>query len=399
MKHRLALLVVFALAACHREDTPTAAKPPDPPKPAQTDSRDDAPERENLLNYAHGAVAISRTGEATLKGSVVRAIDGDRDPGALWSSPPHNPVQTLVFALPSRTRLTRVGAESGTAQGLRFESSLDGTTFRDLATVKLQFNHEAQLFDVPPTEASYLRVTTLEGGAIFLGLNSVHARGTAVEPVKAGSLDGCWAMDTERAAFTQHGAYVFGENGPVLLEGGSDGRFYRFAWIRGEQYGLAAVSVTPDGRHMSGIRWHEEAEPLFVATTWVGQKTDCAGKPAVRDDVFRTFLAKHGRYPLYGLRFDDRGHLIESESGVMLDRLAKMQSARLVANEFLQPTPAQNRAVAQTKLDTLAAALKKRGADPARFELVNHGSDQPRRAANTDANRSLYGSVDLELRR
>lgn len=396
MRHRLALLLVIALVACRRESA--AVKPPEPAKQPQ-ESRDDAPERENLLNYAHGAVAISRTGEALLKGSILRAIDGDRDPGSLWSSPPHNPGQTLVFALPSRTRLTRVGAESGTVEALRFESSLDGATFRELATVRLQYNHEAQLFDVPPTEASYLRVTTLDAGRTFIGLNSVHARGTALEPVRPGPLDGCWVMDTERAAMTQQGAYVFGRNGDVLLDGGSDGRFYRFVWTRGAQYGVAAISVTADGRHMSGIRWHEEAEPLFISTTWVGRKTDCPATPEISDAVFRTYLARQGRYPMYGLRFDAQGHLMESESGVMLERLAGMKDVRIVANEFLQPSAAQNRVVAQAKLDTLAAALRKRGVELASFELVNHGSEQPHRAANTDANRSLYGSVDLELRR
>ncbi len=399
MRHRLALaLALLALAACHREDVaPPAARATKPALPVG--HRDDGPERENLLNYAHGAVAISRTAEATVKDSVVRLVDGDRDVSSVWSTPPHDTLQTLVFALPSRTRLTRIGAESSTATGLRFESSLDGTSFTPLANLKLQKKDEPQLFDVPPAEASYLRVSTLDSGPTFININSVHARGAALEPAHPGSLEGCWALDAEHAAMTQNGAYVFGENEGVLLDGGSDGRFYRFVWTKGAQFGVAAVSVTPDGRHLSGMRWHEEAEPLFLATTWVGQKTDCAKKPEISDAVFRAFLEKQGRYPMYGLLFDGQGRLIESESGVMLDRLARIKSGRIVANEFLQPTAAQNRAVAQTKLDTLRAALRKRGVDPAAFELVNNGSDHPHRAVETDATRSLYGSVDLELRR
>jgi hypothetical protein len=391
-----ALLLAFvALAACHR-----AAPPPAPAKAALPPGhRDDAAERENLLNYAHGAVAISRTAEATVKDSLVRVVDGDRDVSSVWSTPPNDTLQTLVLALPSRTRLTRIGAESNTATGLRFESSLDGASFTPLATIKLQKKDEAQLFDVPPTEASYLRVSTLGSGPTFISINSVHARGTAIEPARPGSLEGCWAMDTEHAAMTQSGAYVFAENDGVLLDGGSDGRFYRFVWTKGAQFGVAAVSVTPDGRHMSGIRWHEEAEPLFIATTWVGRKTDCAKTPQISDAVFRAFLEKQGRYPMYGLLFDAEGKLLESESGVVLDRLAAIKSGRIVANEFLQPTPAQNRAVAQTKLDTLRAALQKRGVDLAGFAFVNNGSEHPHRAVETDATRSLYGSVDLELRR
>ncbi|HKO56374.1 MAG TPA: discoidin domain-containing protein [Thermoanaerobaculia bacterium] len=385
-------LLVIALAACGRD----AVVQPTTNAPKTEDA-----ERENLLNYAHGAVAVSRTAEATRKGSIVRLIDGDREPGSFWSTPPHDTEQTLVFALPSRTRVTRVGAQNGGGgtDALRFEASLDGQAFRDLATVTLQRNQEPQLFDVPPTEAAYLRVSTPATDRLFIGLNSVHARGVALEPVRPGSMDGCWAIDAEHAAMTQQGAYVFGQLGELLLDGGSDGRFYRFAWIKGNEYGLAAISVTPDGRHMSGIKWHEEADPLFVGTTWIGEKTECAQQPRISDAVFRAYLEKQGRFPMYGLRFDDEGRLMEAESAVMLERLVQMKDVRIVANELRQPTVARNRAVAQAKLDTLRAALVKRGVDLTRFELVNHGSEQPHRPAETEATRSLYGAVDLELRR
>lgn len=406
---RAGLLLILALAACRREDQPAPPQPqqrPAPPTQPAASLLTDAADRENLLNIAHGGTVVSRTGEATLKNSPVQAIIGDRGASGFWSSPPHDPLQSIVFGLPSRTTLTKIGAQQGGTgvKSLRFEASLDGATFNDLSTVKLAANREAQMFDVAPTEAAYLRVSTLDADQTFTGFAAIHARGTALEPAKPGSLDGCWQMDVDSAAMHQQGAYVFGSvaetNSALLLDGGSDGHFYRFVWIKGQQYGVAAIGVSPDGQHLSGAKWHEEAETLFLSTSWMGTKAPtCAGRPTVSEAVFRFYLETQGRYPMYGLLFDAQGNLVESESAAVLDRIAKLKSVRYLGNELGQPDAARNRAVAQRKLDTLRAALEKRGVDVSGLEFVNRGSEQPHRDADTEATRSLYGAVEIELRR
>lgn len=403
------LALVLALAACGREAVKTPQSPP-PVAKKPAGPQDDAAERENLLNYAHGAVVVWRSAEASLKSSPVRAIDGERDMSSTWSSPPHDSQQTLVFALPSRSRLTRVGAENGPANQaskLRFEASLDGEHFTELATVDLEQREGAQLFDVKPVEAVYLRVSTLDVGRRFVELKSIHARGTPIDPAQPGPIAGCWMLDTRRGSFAQHGAHAAGRIEDTSLDGGSDGRFYRFAWIRGPEYGLAAISVTSDGKHLSGISWHEESQPQFVQTTWVGTPCGTAADQT-GDDVFRAFIDRLGRYPLYGLRFDPSGQLIEKDSAFVLDRLAAFMNSlpptanrlpiRLVAYELLQPTSDRNRDVAHAKLDSLGVALIRRGVDPARIEIVNKGA-QSRRPAPTEATRSLYGTVEIEVRR
>lgn len=404
MKRSIAIRLALALvlAACSREGPQPPRKAASPKRPTGITHPDDVAERENLLNFAHGAVVISRTSEASLQNSAVRAIDGDRDSTSVWSSPPGDSQQTLVFALPTRTRLTRIGAEVGEhpPRSTRFEASLDGKQFTDLGTVKLASKEGAQLFDVTPAEASYLRVSTLDGGLPFAELMSVHARGTPLDPVKPGPIAGCWMADTRKGAFAQHGAHAAGQIDGAIFDGGSDGKFYRFLWIKGKEYGLAAISVTPDGNHLSGIRWHEEALDLFVQDTWVAARTSCGEQPATGEEVFRYYIERQGRYPLYGIRFDDSGRLLEEESAFVLDRVAafaRTTPIRLVGNELLQATPERNRAVAQAKLDAVRAALAKRGVDVSRIELVNHGGDHPHREALIDATRSLYGTVELEV--
>ena len=398
----LRLALALALAACGGESVKLPDKPPDPRRAPKIAPPDDAAERDNLLNYAHGAVVVSRTGEATLKNSALRTIDGDRDQSSYWSSPPNDSQQTFVFALPSRSRLTQVGAEigSGSALALRFEASLDGQRFADLATIRLAPKPGPQLFGVPATEAAYLRVS-MDAGLPPIELRSLHARGTPLEPVEEpGPIAGCWTVDARNGGFAQHGAHAAGQVDGALLDGGSDGRFYRFVLLKGPEYGLAAISVTPDGRHMSGIRWHEEAIDLFVQESWIGTRAGCRELPMTGDEVFRYFIGKLGRYPMYGLRFDDSGRLMEEESAFVLDRVAafaRTTPIRLVGNELFQPSPERNRAVAQAKLDTLRTALAKRGVDVSRIELVNHGGDHPHREALTEAGRSLYGAVELVI--
>jgi len=397
----LRLALALALAACGGESVKLPEKPPDPQRASKIGPPDDVAERDNLLNYAHGAVVVSRTGEATLKNSALRTIDGDRDQSSYWSSPPNDSQQTFVFAIPSRSRLTQVGAEIGanSACKLRFEASLDGQHFADLATIQLAQKPGPQLFGVPPAEAGYLRVS-LDAGLPPIELRSLHARGTPLEPVKPGLIAGCWTAEARSGGFAQHGAHAAGQMDGALLDGGSDGRFYRFVLLKGPEYGLAAISVTPDGQHMSGIRWHEEAIDLFVAESWIGTRAACREQPMTGDEVFRYFIERLGRYPMYGLRFDDSGRLMEEESAFVLDRVAafaKTTPIRLVGNELFQPSPERNRAVAQAKLDSLRAALAKRGVDVSRIELVNHGGDRPHREALTEAGRSLYGAVELVI--
>jgi F5/8 type C domain len=366
----------------------------------------------NLLEIARGAAVVSRTGEAILTSSAVRAIDGD--PHTMWVCPPGDPLQTLVYSLPARARVEQLGLrtsgkEEYRASSIRLDLSLDGQNFATAATVTPKVSDEPQFFRISPAEASFVRVSVLGARGTYVQIGSLYAVGKLLDPVKPGELGGCFSLNGSPASFTQKGSsvdgFIGGDDGSTL-EGGSDGRFYRFAWVRGPQYGLAAMSVTPDGKHASAVVWHEEALQItqFLANDVLGDRVPC-GTPAPHPiSVFRSYLERFRYFPLYGLRFNDSGRLLEDDSAATLLRVTEFLIAnpnlpvRFAAHELLQSTPELNRRIAQARIDSLRTALQKNGVNLARVTFAALGAEQPHREASIDLTRAMYSSVDLELK-
>jgi hypothetical protein len=359
-----------------------------------------------------GAAVVSRTAEAVLGASAVRAID--TDPHTMWVSPPDDPRQTLVFSLPARARLEQIGLQSSfknelLATSIRFDLSADGQKFTEAATLTPAPGGQQQLVRIPPTEAAFVRVNVLGGKGTYVQIASVDAVGSLLEAVNAASIGGCFAINGFPASFTQRGAEVLGQLNeglrPTLVDGGTDGRFYRFAWIRGAEYGLAAVSITPDGKHLDGIVWHEEAMQIaqFYAPDWLGDRVPCGKAPAPVDAVFRSYIGRFRHFPLFGLRFDESGKLHQADSAATLNRVTALLSAnpnlpvRFVSHELLHSTPQENQRVAQARIDSLREALQKVGVKLAHVTFVAVGADKPRREAAIDLTRAMYSSIDLEL--
>ncbi len=407
MNAKRALLLVPLLAIACRKAPEPREKPIAPVGPVKV--VDDKEERANLLTITRGATIVARTGEWTLDSSALSLIDGD--PATAWFSPPADPLQSITAALPARTSITQVGLQSKskiTPRSMRFESSLDGQRFVELITVHPAQTDNVQLFDVKPSEAVYVRATVLEGGlpgreALLFGL---HVRGTELQPPATPSPEGCWSINGFAASLGQHDAHAFGsvttQHEPRLLEGGFDGRLYRFAWTRGKEYGYAAFTISPEDQHLSGLFWHEVAIPLFAGNTWFGDRAKCgAGEPHA-EEILRAFLAnEHHLFPLYSLRFGDDGSLTAGPANddalaLLAKVLPGLKRPRLVAHEFRKATPAANKDFAQKELASLAAALRARGLALTNVELVAQGSDSPRQIPNTDLYRAMYSAVELE---
>lgn len=412
MKRALAVaLVLLAALSCERKSnavTPAAvsqaaaAKSPSAPN--------DPNENANLLNFAHGASVVSRTAESNLLSSALMAIDGNL--ATAWGVPHGDFPQSAVFALAARSRIERVGVSAQKTPGfdlrkISFESSLDGVTFQPLGTFAIERKDPAQLFPVTPADATFIRATLLEGGA-DTRVNAIFALGREIEAPRLASLDGCWTVNGLDAQFTQRGAHAYGrvaiEKMTTSVEGGSDGRFFRFAWLRGAGFGYAAVSVAPDGKTFSGSEWNEEIIPLFYSGTWFGERRACTPASLPSGEVTRGLLQRFGRAPLYGLRFDANGNLLDADS---VDTLATLRSfllgtklqARLVAHEFRQGSEQRNRAFANAELASIERSLTANGVPAGRLSFVAAGSDAPREIPVTEAMRALYSSVDLEIRR
>lgn len=403
-----ALLALLLIASCSR---PAPKRAPAHPEPGKLPT-DIINEQSSLLDITRGASIVSRTGEAMLLMSAINTIDGEI--ASFWAPPPHDYPQSIVIALGAPSRIDRVGFRSLTegsfeANHVTFERSLDGTTWQPLTTMTSRSVSEAQWADVAPADAAWLRVTIpdAKNPARDVRLQSLFAHGTEIAARHDPSLDGCWSINGNAAAFTQHGARATGVVAqgaqPFFLAGGTNGRIWRFNWIRGNDYGYAALTISPDGKHLSAIDWHEEAIPLFTAIPWFGERASCAA-PAARDDVPLAMLRRAGHVSLFALQFDPAGKLIAGDSREELQSLVNIiRSApvplRIVAHEFRQPDAKRNKEVAEREIASVQEALVQLGSDLGRVTFLASGSDAPRQTPRTNAAKAIYSSVEVEVRR
>lgn len=399
-------LALIATAACRRTPAPAASKVAPPAQKFQR-SR-------NLLALSEGGTVVSRTGEALITASPVRAIDGS--PGTRWLSPPRDIRQTIVFAIPARSRIEQIGIETGSRPGTTtgsFEAELsdDGEHFVSAGRFTLPKDRHDQLFPIPPTPARFVRVTPIDAAGAFSSFGEIELRGSRMETPKPGPIAGCWSVNGVATAFVQTGTTASGQRGGsenATFDGGSRGPLYRFAWIRGTEYGLAALTVSPDGRSLSGLVWHEQAihTEMFLAADLLGERSAAGcGDSVDGEPVFRTYIERFGYYPLFGLQFDDAGRLDAASSAATLDRVTAMLAAnrgrniRFTAHELLQTTSQENQRVTQNEIETLRAALVGRGADLGHVTFIAAGQERPRRDPSSDVTRAMYSAVEIELAR
>jgi len=365
-------------------------------------------ERSSLLDVARGATIVSRTGEGMLATSAMCTIDGEIS--TFWTPPPHDYPQSIVIALGAPSRIDRVGFRSLTgehydANHVTFERSMDGATWQPLASMTSRKVDAAQWSDVAPAEAEYLRVTIPD--AAFpdrdTRIQSLFAHGTELAAPKNAPIDGCWSINGNEAIFAQRGMRATGVvaqgNHPIDVAGGTDGRLWRFNWIRGNDFGYTILTVSPDGKHLSALNWHEEAIQLFTAAAWFGERRNCL--PSVTIDVPTALLHRAGRVSMFALQFDANGNLLADPSKEELQSLASIIRGvpvplRIVAREFRQDAK-RNKEIAEREIASLRAALA--NVDLARVEFVAAGSDSPRHVPESDAARAIYSSVEVEVRR
>jgi hypothetical protein len=401
---RHAFLALLLIASCSRP-APEHAEDRRVPSKLPTDS---ANERSSLLDLSRGATIVSRTAEALLTTSAIATIDGEI--GSFWTPPPHDYPQSIVIALAAPSRIDRVGFRSiaelhAEANHVVFERSMDGANWQPLATMTTHHVSTAQWLAVAPADAAYLRVTIPDAAYANhdARVHSLLAHGMEMAAPKNAPIDGCWSINGEAAKFAQRGARVTGvvEQGkqPVFLAGGTNGRIWRFNWIRGNDYGYTALTVSPDGKHLSALNWHEEAIPLFTAFPWFGERRNCA--PSVTIDVPIALLHRAGRISLFALQFDANGNLLADASREELQSLVSIIRGvpvpiRIIAHEFRHDSK-RNKKIAEREIATLRAALA--NVDLTRVEFVAAGSDSPRQLPESDAARAIYSSVDVEVRR
>ena len=297
---------VLLFAACEKREAPQ------PSPAANTVSDDDIDFDElggpNLLSLARGASVVSRTAEQMLEASAVHAIDGDWL--TAWRSAPAGPEQTLVFSLPARARIERIGvvvpSQSETPQRVRFEASGDGVAWREITTLAPEPRRDPQLAAVPPFEASYIRVQTLGTQPYFTSIRSVIAKGQELAAPVQPPIEGCWRINGMPARFTRRGtsvAGVIGNDPPMYVLGGTDGRIVRLTWLRGPMWGPAIVTLDPQRRALSGERWHETVRFANSGDGWFGTPLECGSNAAAfpnETEIAAAILKQAGTWTAYG---------------------------------------------------------------------------------------------------
>lgn len=357
---------------------------------------------------ARGASVLSRTAELTLEETPARLIDGDMS--STWTTPPNDVQQSCILTLPARARITSFGAatadrEAVAAKSLRIETSSDGRNFTTAVMMQLQAQSTLQTQDIRPIEAQYVRVSIEDNRGGYAALTAFQAQGQLLAVPQLPGIHGCWEVNGAQASLQKNGNAVNGWmdwEGTLQMVGGAADHYYRFAWMDGPQYGLAAITVTPDGKHLTGLKWHERAEPLTFGTTWFGDKgNECDAKGTDPAGVAQQYLRRAGKFPLYGLRFDAQDRLVLPESEETIDLLlaiaAKSQRITLTSNELREASPAANRARTDLRIKSLRAELSRRGLDQARVEYVSAGSNNPPERMPSELTLGMYSAVDIRV--
>jgi hypothetical protein len=290
----MAVCVLLVIVACTKPDEPA------PPSEIDFDNQDGT----NLLSLARGASVVSRTAEQSLDTSAAHAIDGDA--GTLWRSPAGGAEQTFVFALPARARIDRVGIaaprNAETPPRVRFEASENGVAWREIKTLDLTPQDEPQLASVPPFDASYLRVTTL-GNNWYVSVRSVLAKGQQRAVRVQPPIEGCWHINGQPARFSRRGTSIVGVVGndpPVYVLGGTDGRIVRLNWMRGPMWGPAIVTIDPLRRTLTGQRWHERVWYQSSGEAWFGTPSQCNDVRFNETEIAAAMLKRAGTWTAYG---------------------------------------------------------------------------------------------------
>jgi len=366
-----------------------------PPRPRVDTDRD------NLLNMAYGATVVSRTGELSLENSAVHAIDGDS--ATIWSTPPGGFDETMVFALPALSRITRVGLTVSTndatvPEDVHFSASRDGKTWRDVVTMNLQAADVPQFITVRTFDARFIRIRS-RTKRYYTHIRSVHAIGNPLAAAAPPAPEGCWVINGQTARFARQGARVYGElatTPPTFVDGGIEERLVRLQWRRGPTWGLAAMTIGAAPRTLTGVTFYERQMDAFgIGAAWFGTPVPCASAPQPR-------IVDDRRFVLYGVAFDANDRIDAAASASALDAAAeyvrRTPRVRVVAHEYRLANAAQNRARCVARLNAVREALRARGVDVARLELVPSGSSGDISAVVTELQRRVASRIEIEAR-
>jgi len=401
----LFLSLACASAFCQRKQaTPERAVPTVPQAGTESDTG-------NLLGFRNGAVILNRTGELSLGMSALNAVDGEMS--SVWSMPPGDIQQSMTIALPARSRIEKVGLSNGNlvskgraVQGMRFEGSDDGATFRLLKDVEVKELAQHQLTPIDPAEVNFIKVSILSSFASIEAADvvGIEVRGAELEPARRGSVAGIWTINEQTARLVSHNAGFHGilDTSPATyLEGGWDGRIMRFLWFRGEQFGVGLLTVDPKSVALNGFFWFREPIPPFFGGPWFGEKKgkEEGSVPAPR--VIEAFLQHMGRVPVYQVEFDERNAVRPGSDASPFQRALRLHPKGISIN--LHEVCADQSALApnermSARARSLENFLVKQGIDPSLMRFKTYCDAPKADWPATFLTEPMTSFVEIDLR-
>jgi hypothetical protein len=163
----------------------------------------------------------------------------------------------------------------------------------------------------------------------------------------------------------QRGARITGTIGGdrrTFVDGGVEGRVAKLMWMRGPMWGYATATVTPDGKGISAITFHEEPVNNRAGEAWMGNRCDAtAAASPVPPPI--DYLRRVGHWTMSGIVFDASEHLVAQPSAVALDDAVAVIHAlpsrrfRIIAYEFRHSDPRENRRRVDARIDAVRMDL------------------------------------------
>lgn len=421
VKSRLAWMVCVAIAfvACSKKEAPAPATPAAPAPAASSSAPPAAPaaSEASIAALGAGTVVVQKPEEASDAYGAFRLIDEASDRG--WSTPDGVVTpQTMVFALPGRSELSRVdfdteGLKPGrAAKDITVEVSDTSATagFTKAADVSLQENANHQSFPLAaPVTGKWVRLTVQNnhGDKDNIELLEFRAFGKVLELAKVASLSGDYQTNVGDMQLRQDGASVTGCYGTDggKLQGGLEGRTLKFSWRENSgDSGTAVVNFSDDAKEFFGLYWH--AGETGGGTTWTGARATgtiagCGLGEKSAEEQIASDLTSKGRVRLYGILFDTDSSTIKPESKATLDSVVATLKAHpdwaITIEGHTDSTggDAHNQQLSQQRADSVKSYLVTAGVDGSKLTTKGLASSQPVAPNDTEIGRAQNRRVEL----
>jgi hypothetical protein len=187
-------------------------------------------------------------------------------------------------------------------------------------------------------------------------------------------------------------------NPPLVFEGGWRDRVIRGVWLRGNEFGYAAIFVSADGQAMNVRRWHEEVIPLFQALPLLGTRAGDAAVPPAWT-IHDGWLQRFKRVPVYGIEFDAAGAVNAAASGEALAWLASKLAGggkhTILLREYSRGSAPENLTATEQQAQALRQALQGRGANLSAVTIRGVGTTEHKESPATPVERPMFSRVEL----